>query len=646
MSDSIFQLLPAISDPEGKAALIAETILSDLPVEVALVARRCVILHWFDQSIIEALLQDTPLTKNEVREVYKQLVLLPFIESLPWGRAFQNLTREGLLKQYATSQPDLLKSAANLAASAYEVHAEDEKIAGEAFFCYIVAGKVQSSLAIRDKLLEDAMSREDWRYIANLLQLQEEAEQLPFVKSSPLTAQDLLLRGFVHQIQGKLEASLMDYSRAIKINPNNALAYISRGAIYAEQQQYKKALTDYNHALNLDSSNVHAYIGRGSIYKEQERYREALIDFDSVLWLDTNNITAYCNKGHIFNELGQYEEALAVFQQLLRLTSDIVNAYDGKGNALNKLGRFEEALAAYEEALKLDPYNADVYRGKGSVLSRLKRYEQASAAYEQARKLDPDIVEEEHRELIYLKSSSQQRREDKREVVSEIAERKALENDTSHGDVTSTSRRARVIFPSVFSQKKKLNQPVPRFIRIVNTLVAVLVVSVLVSSFIALHNIFNSTTGGGSTAHSGVMATPTNTATATPDPSPTPITETVVANFTASPNTVTTTHSYSGTVSISVSGVGQAAQTAYSDAFYIYTDNFGNAVTPRHSACWVLYIDDKPVDDFTSSIPAYTSSHSYSFTITAPGGTLTFGVCDSVTSDNTGSYTITVTQQR
>ncbi len=161
------------------------------------------------------------------------------------------------------------------------------------------------------------------------------------------------------------------------------------------------------------------------------------------------------------------------------------------------------------------------------------------------------------------------------------------------------------------------------------------------------------------TTTQGVTATPTNaataTATATPDPTPdpsptadpttTPITETVVAAFTSGPYAVTTTYSYSGTVSITVSGEGQASQTQYSDALYVYTDNNGNAVTPKHSSCWVLYIDDKPVDDFTSSIPAYQSSHSYSFTINAPGGTLTFGVCDSMTSDNTGSYTITVTQQ-
>ena len=170
--------------------------------------------------------------------------------------------------------------------------------------------------------------------------------------------------------------------------------------------------------------------------------------------------------------------------------------------------------------------------------------------------------------------------------------------------------------------------------------------------------------GAGATATQGVGATPTAiaTATATPaptadptadptpdptvDPTPTPVItdQNMLALFTSGPYAVTTTHSYSGNVNVTVSGVGQASQTQYSDAIYRYTDNNGSPITPGHPSCWVLYINDQPIENFTS-IPAYQSSHVYSFTITAPGGPLTFGVCDPDTSDNTGSYTITVTQQ-
>lgn len=53
----IVQVLRMARDPAQKAAIVAELIFSELPETVAFVARRCVLFHWFDRSIIEALLQ-------------------------------------------------------------------------------------------------------------------------------------------------------------------------------------------------------------------------------------------------------------------------------------------------------------------------------------------------------------------------------------------------------------------------------------------------------------------------------------------------------------------------------------------------------------------------------------------------------------
>ncbi|MGH2496830.1 MAG: serine/threonine protein kinase [Ktedonobacteraceae bacterium] len=134
---------------------------------------------------------------------------------------------------------------------------------------------------------------------------------------------------------------------------------------------------------------------------------------------------------------------------------------------------------------------------------------------------------------------------------------------------------------------------------------------------------------------------PTSHPTITPKPDPVPVTETLGVPFTSSG--VATTHSYNGTVTISVSGTGQASQTQYSDAFYVYTNKAGTPNTPYHAVCWVLNINGQATDNFVS-LPPYNPSHSYTFQIDAPGGQLTFNVCDGDHADNTGSYSITVTQ--
>lgn len=139
-------------------------------------------------------------------------------------------------------------------------------------------------------------------------------------------------------------------------------------------------------------------------------------------------------------------------------------------------------------------------------------------------------------------------------------------------------------------------------------------------------------------------AGPTPDPTTPPTPDPTPTTETLTVDFAAGTPGVSTQYSYSGTVTVTVSGEGQASSTQWSDAFYLYTDDLGNQLNPpQHPSCEVLYINSQPTDNFVS-LPGYQDTHSYTFTMTAPGGPLSFGVCNPETASSTGSYTITVTQ--
>ena len=110
---------------------------------------------------------------------------------------------------------------------------------------------------------------------------------------------------------------------------------------------------------------------------------------------------------------------------------------------------------------------------------------------------------------------------------------------------------------------------------------------------------------------------------------------------------VQTSQSYAGTVSITVAGVGQASGTEWSDAFYIYTDSFGNPVNPWHPTWFynfTLWINGGPADSFVQPIPPYNDAHIYNFSIIAPGGPLTFAVGDVVGVDNSGAYTVAITR--
>ena len=127
--------------------------------------------------------------------------------------------------------------------------------------------------------------------------------------------------------------------------------------------------------------------------------------------------------------------------------------------------------------------------------------------------------------------------------------------------------------------------------------------------------------------------------------------EKLTAPFSGGPTAVTTQNAYSGDVALKVSGVGQAAGTQCSDAFYIFAaasdtaGQCGASITPILSAEFGLFINGQPAENFmVTARPPFRKNHKYHFVITITGDPvkLTFGVGDLFVVDNTGEYRIFV----
>jgi len=59
-------------------------------------------------------------------------------------------------------------------------------------------------------------------------------------------------------------ASISDYTTAIKLDPSDAVAYVNRGAAYKALGEYNAAIDDYRSALRLDPDMASAYYNRGN----------------------------------------------------------------------------------------------------------------------------------------------------------------------------------------------------------------------------------------------------------------------------------------------------------------------------------------------------------------------------------------------
>ena len=71
---------------------------------------------------------------------------------------------------------------------------------------------------------------------------------------------------------------MLDYDKAIEINPKNIEANYNRGLAYGKKGQYDQAIADYTKAIEINPRHAKAYNNRGNAYFFKSDYEKAWDD--------------------------------------------------------------------------------------------------------------------------------------------------------------------------------------------------------------------------------------------------------------------------------------------------------------------------------------------------------------------------------
>ncbi len=67
-------------------------------------------------------------------------------------------------------------------------------------------------------------------------------------------------------IKKQYDLALIDFNKAIEINPYNGILYFIRGRIYIRQEHFDLAIKDFTQTIELDPQDPNVYMGRGISY--------------------------------------------------------------------------------------------------------------------------------------------------------------------------------------------------------------------------------------------------------------------------------------------------------------------------------------------------------------------------------------------
>ena len=120
---------------------------------------------------------------------------------------------------------------------------------------------------------------------------------------------------------GKYIEAVAMFSQAIGVDEKNSSAYYGRGTAYAKQRKYTQAVVDYNKAIELNPKDAYlSYHNRGKVYVIQEKYVQALDDFTKSIDLNPNYANAYEFRGIVYKLLGNIQQAKTDFAKAKELS--------------------------------------------------------------------------------------------------------------------------------------------------------------------------------------------------------------------------------------------------------------------------------------------------------------------------------------
>jgi tetratricopeptide (TPR) repeat protein len=240
----------------------------------------------------------------------------------------------------------------------------------------------------------------------------------------PTTSSGYVRRAKVFLSRDMQKEALLDYDKAVELDPNNVYAWANRGITRVQVGDLAGARSDLASAEAIEPAFVQNAIGRGMLADAERRPRDAveaytraleqepdnrfaiehraaayaslgdteraLADRTSVIKKRPDDADGYVDRGLLFLDKREYDSAIADFDKAHSLDPSSEWSLANRGLARVWKGDFAAAVSDLDAALKINPRNAVVFRARGLMAQQKGDWRDAIAAYTTAFQLDPN----------------------------------------------------------------------------------------------------------------------------------------------------------------------------------------------------------------------------------------------------------------
>ncbi len=208
----------------------------------------------------------------------------------------------------------------------------------------------------------------------------------------PLSAKLLVAIGQLALSEGRYEAAIADFRKALELEPTDIAARFRLGVALRKHRKFDEAMASFEEVAKLDAGFPGLALERGLLFETSGRTDEALRAFEDALAKAPNDPDLMLRVGCGKVAAGRRKEAEVLLRKVLDQRHMSAETHHCLGRAQLLEGtNLALALRTLERAVELDPYRPEYYLYVGWAANEAGRIGVAEQALKKAIALDQGL---------------------------------------------------------------------------------------------------------------------------------------------------------------------------------------------------------------------------------------------------------------
>jgi tetratricopeptide (TPR) repeat protein/tRNA A-37 threonylcarbamoyl transferase component Bud32 len=202
---------------------------------------------------------------------------------------------------------------------------------------------------------------------------------------------------------GQPEQAIIEFQKALELEPDYADAYSNLGAVLCDDlERYEEAVDACRKAIDLNPKSEHAYYNLSNVYIKQGKWVETELASQQATKINSRHAGAWHNYGTSLREQNKLEEAVDACRKALDINPRRDNTWCELGLALRRQGELDKAIDAFQKAVEIDPHRIGAWIILGNILRSQDQLDEAIAQYSNALAANPKSVDLKMRLALLL----------------------------------------------------------------------------------------------------------------------------------------------------------------------------------------------------------------------------------------------------